>query len=122
MESTRQHNEQVVRLRDQQGDPNVDDPSQCLQEDIIDAILKERERQIELAHGGDTDEFDAGNSHNDWIAYIVAYAGRAAEKVFRNEREGQTFRENIIKVAALCLAALEAECQKESDEAVMNRY
>ena len=76
---------------------------------IVGRILAERERQITLAHGGDTDAFDKANSRNDWIAYICAYAGRAAEKVKRNEREGQTFSDNLIKVGALVLAALEAD-------------
>ncbi len=35
-------------------------------------------------------------------------AGSAAEKVFRNEREGEAFRDNMVKVAALALAAIEA--------------
>jgi len=75
---------------------------------IDDQILVERKRQGTLAIGGDTDAFDRTNTQNDWVAYIVAYAGRAAQKVKRNERENQSFRDNIIKVAALCQAALEA--------------
>ena len=75
---------------------------------VIEDILKERDRQISLAHGGDTEKFDKGNTKNDWIAYVNAYIGRAAEKVFRNEKEGQTFRENMVKAAALCVAAIEA--------------
>ena len=75
---------------------------------IIQEIEIERQRQKGLAMGGDTDEFDKGNSKNDWIAYINAYSGRAAEKVFKNERENQSFRENMIKVAALAVAAIEA--------------
>lgn len=53
-------------------------------------------------------EFDKTNSQNDWVAYIAAYSGRASQKVARNEREGQTFRENMVKVAALAQAAIEA--------------
>ena len=75
---------------------------------VLDDIVAERRRQRELAHGGDTDEFDKSNSQNDWIAYINAYTGRAAEKVFRNEREDQKFRDNMIKAAALAVAAVEA--------------
>jgi len=77
--------------------------------EIVDLIVEERERQIKLAHGGDTNEFDRRNTKNDWVAYITAYAGRAAEKVGRNERQGEGFSDNLIKVAALCIAALEAE-------------
>lgn len=75
---------------------------------VIDDVKAERRRQIELAHGGDTEEFDKGNSRNDWIAYLNAYSGRAAKKVFRNEREKQGFRENMVKAAAICVAAIEA--------------
>ena len=73
-----------------------------------DDICAERERQIELSHGGDTNEFDKTNTKNDWIAYVNAYIGRAADRVLRNEREGQNFRANMVKAGALVLAALEA--------------
>ena len=79
-----------------------------IMENVVDDIIAERNRQKALAHGGDTDEFDRGNSRNDWIAYLNAYSGRAAQKVFRNEKEGQEFRTNMLKVAALCIAAIEA--------------
>ena len=77
----------------------------------MEALLKvdeERQRQVGLAHGGSTEEFDRGNSRNDWVSYIVAYAGRAAGKVARNERQGEDFRENMVKVGALAVAAIEA--------------
>jgi hypothetical protein len=74
----------------------------------IEEVAAERQRQAALAHGGDTEEFDRSNSRNDWIAYVNAYMGRAAEKVLRNEREGQDFRVNMVKAAALCIAAIEA--------------
>ena len=77
-------------------------------ENILKEIALERRRQIDLAHGGDTDKFDSSNSKNDWIWYIAAYAGRATDKCFRNERENCDFRENMIKVAALAVAAIEA--------------
>lgn len=75
---------------------------------VAQELEQERSRQREMAHGGDTDEFDKSNSQNDWIAYINAYTGRAAQKVFRNERENQAFRENIVKAGALCVAAIES--------------
>lgn len=79
-----------------------------IQMQIIDDIRNERQRQLSLAHGGDTEEFDKQNTPNDWIAFINAYTGRAAAKVFRNEKEGQDFRANLVKAGALVLAALEA--------------
>lgn len=75
---------------------------------ILAEIDDERQRQIRLKHGGDTNKFDEENSLNDFVAYISAYAGRAAQKVARNERDGQRFRVNMIKVAALAMAAVEA--------------
>lgn len=74
----------------------------------IEDVVAERERQISCAHGGDTDEFDKTNSRNDWIAYVAGYTGRASQKMFRNERENQSFRENMVKAAAVCVAAIEA--------------
>ncbi len=78
-------------------------------EEIIELIKAERIRQVEIAHSGDTNAFDKTNTKNDWIAYVNAYIGRAADKCFRNERENQDYKENMIKAAALIVAALEAE-------------
>jgi hypothetical protein len=50
---------------------------------------------------------DEVNTVNDFVAYITAYAGRAAEKVRRNEREGVTSRDMFVKVGALAVAAIE---------------
>ena len=66
-------------------------------------ILDERAKQVDQF-----EEFDKGNSKNDWIAYLNAYSGRAADKVYRNEREGHEFRAMMVKTAALALAAVEA--------------
>lgn len=83
-------------------------------QEILGEILGERERQVELAHGGDTDSFDRTNSMNDWVGYICSYAGRAAAKVFRNQRETPDmddrgrFRSNMVKTAAIAIAAIEA--------------
>lgn len=77
----------------------------------IENILAERQRQKQTqldANGITMDEFDVGNSRNDWIAYINAYTGRAAEKVLRNQREACDFRENMVKAGALAIAAVEA--------------
>lgn len=75
---------------------------------VAQELQAERARQKALAHGGDTDKFDKSNSRNDWIAYVGAYTGRAAEKVLRNERENQDFRQNMVKAGALVIAAIEA--------------
>ena len=74
----------------------------------LDDVRSERVRQDQLALGSDTHAFDEANTRNDWVAYTTAYAGRAADKCFRNQREKQSFRENMVKAAALCVAAIEA--------------
>ena len=75
---------------------------------IIEEINVELARQEALAHGGDTEEFDRTNGQGDWVAYVCSYIGRASVRVFRNKREGHTFRVMMIKGAALCIAALRA--------------
>lgn len=75
--------------------------------DAFDSVAAELDRQQELAFGNDTPSFDEGNSKNDWVSYISAYAGRAGS-AFRNEREEQDFRENMVKVAALAISAIRA--------------
>lgn len=49
--------------------------------------------------------FDDKNTPNDWVAYIVAHAGKAVTLPWNRE----AFRASILKVAALCVAALERE-------------
>lgn len=82
-----------------------------LTENILLDIREERRHQIACEHGGDTAAFDKNNTQNDWIAYISAYSGRAAQKIARNERENCNFRENMVKVATLAVAAIEAHDQ-----------
>lgn len=72
---------------------------------LLQEIYEERNRQ--LAMGRDRD--DAHNTANDFVAYIADYVGRAVV-MYRNEREGYgfpKFREMMVKVAALALAAIE---------------
>lgn len=76
---------------------------------VLADIAVERELQISTPMAGThTDEFDKTNRANDWIAYIMAYAGRAARRVYRNQKEGQNYRDNLVKTAAIAVAALEA--------------
>ena len=73
--------------------------------DFLSLVYDERQRQLALPF--DTEEFDKGNTQNDWVAYIIAYAGRATD-CQRNIKENQGFKENLVKVAALCQAASDA--------------
>lgn len=70
----------------------------------LNDIVIERDRQKQIG----TDKNDPISSQNDWIAFVTAYLGRASRGVYRNEREGQEFRTNMVKVGALALAAIEA--------------
>ena len=74
---------------------------------IMKAIETEVARQAII---GNSDNDDL-NTPNDWVAYITSYAGRAAD-THRNYNENQGFRENMIKVAALCVSALKANSKK----------
>jgi hypothetical protein len=62
-------------------------------------VVSERERQLQKWG----DEFDAKNSPNDWTAYIAAYVGKTVTMPFSHD----AFRTALIKIAALCFAALE---------------
>jgi len=70
-------------------------------EDVLHHISCERDRQEQLWGSA----FDEKNTSNDWIAYITRYAGNAVTMSF----DELVFREALIKVAALCVAALERE-------------
>lgn len=73
-------------------------------EKVIEDVIEERMRQKTTGNA----DIDSSNTRNDWIAFINAYIGRSAARCFRNKREGQEFRANMVKAAALCVAAIEA--------------
>jgi len=68
--------------------------------EIFKQIEKEREYQ-DCKWG---EEFDNKNTLNDWGAYIGVYLGRATDMSASKEAQ----RSNMVKVAALSVAALEA--------------
>ena len=82
----------------------------------LNDIVIERERQKQIG----TASFDEKNTRNDWVAYVSTYVGRASDAV-RNKREFQDFRANMVKAAAVALAAVEAfdagyACGPETEE------
>ena len=79
-------------------------------EQVLGEIGEERRRQQAAPAIG---ELDRSNSRSDWVAYINAYAGRAASNVPRNVRDvgSCAFRSMMVKVAALAVAAIEANDQ-----------
>lgn len=68
-------------------------------EEIAQEILAER--QYQQKKWGDS--FDEKNTANDWMAYILAYAGKAVTLPW----DGKTYRAMLVKTAALCFAAIE---------------
>lgn len=71
------------------------------QEEILEQIRIERTYQ-NTKWGT---EFDKKNTPNDWMAYIASYLGKALTYPFNRF----TFSKALIKVAALCVAALEQD-------------
>lgn len=58
------------------------------------------------AHKANAATFDATNTVNDSIAIAAAYLGRAAQRMPRNERDGCSSQEMLVKAAAVLQAAL----------------
>ena len=84
--------------------------------EVLEEIRAERVRQvvevIPRIAWDDRGDHDRGLSRNDWLALIQAYTGRAAQGSWRNSREGEGWRKNLVKAAALIVAALEADPQE----------
>lgn len=75
-----------------------------VQAKVIEDILAARE----AANAGGNGARDLEWSQNDWIAFVNAYLGRAAQNVYRNEKERQSYRDNLVKAAGLIVSALVA--------------
>lgn len=70
--------------------------------DILEEInLEVLKAQFNLPPG-----YEEQNMPNDFIAYATAYLGRAAQGVFRNEKEGCDYRQNMIKAAGILVSAI----------------
>ncbi len=67
---------------------------------ILDEITAEREYQ----DGKWGSVFDAQNTVNDWVTYIVHYLSNASRMPFNRD----DYRKGLVKAAALAVAALEA--------------
>ncbi len=80
---------------------------------IMGEVSAERTHQKKLEATGVIPGRHSNNA-NDFVALIAAYAGRAAERCPRNERQGEDFRCNMLKVAALAVAAIEAHDERNA--------
>ena len=71
-------------------------------QEMIERILAERDRQFNLPGA----EWDAKNTPNDWMAIASSYClSNTARK--HTKPSGQEFEDDLIKAAAVILAALE---------------
>ena len=70
-----------------------------IRQEVFNEVDDERDRQD--SRWGET--FDAQNTASDWVATIVHYLGRAVTLPFHSLR----YRQSLIKVAALAVAAVE---------------
>ena len=68
-------------------------------EEIFQAIIEERANQDKF-FGEENDDL---NNANDWVAFITKHSGKA----LRNPFAISHFREQMVRVAALAVAALE---------------
>ena len=68
--------------------------------DIVFVAIESERRYQDKKWGTD---FDTLNTPNDWVAYISKYLGQAVTMPFNDN----TFRLQMVKVAALATAALE---------------
>jgi len=69
---------------------------------IIESIINERLRQLELPGS----EFDARHSENDWIAIASKYLSESAARKHQKTNTAH-YRDNLVKAAAVIVAALE---------------
>ena len=75
-----------------------------LQNERVYQVTRGREGKIE-GESGWSYEFDDSNTVSDWTRYIVNYLGKAGGTT---KVEPENYRKNMIKVAALAIAAVEA--------------
>ncbi|KKN26490.1 hypothetical protein LCGC14_0874060 [marine sediment metagenome] len=58
-------------------------------------------------------EHDDQHEPNDWIAFITCWNGKAFNCCEKHPIDSRTFRFNMVKVAALAVAAMESVDRKE---------
>lgn len=75
----------------------------------FDLIQAEIDRQKTLPNAAEIAAREASNTLDNRIAVAIGYIGRATPTLFRNTREGCDPVENLVKAAAVIVAAIEAE-------------
>jgi hypothetical protein len=71
-------------------------------QELLDEIHSERERQFDLPGS----EWDSTNSPNDWIAIASTYLSSGSNRK-HSKTSADDFEDDLIKAAAVILAALE---------------
>lgn len=80
-------------------------------------ILQEIDDEREYQQTRWGDDFDSKNTPNDWLAYAGGYLGRALTLPWNPE----AFRTGMIKVASICVAAVEW-CDKTNGNMPKRHY
>jgi hypothetical protein len=82
-----------------------------IQDNVFSLICEERERQI--AKKGFTLKRDANHSIDEWLAIVVHEVGDLgnayARCLWRSPSNDRAMRNALVKIAAVCVAALEAQ-------------
>jgi hypothetical protein len=76
-------------------------------------IMRELETEYLYSRGKYGDDFDRLNTINDWVAYLVQYAGSASSffsdpNINTREQARAKFREKMRKVANIAICAMVA--------------
>jgi hypothetical protein len=81
-------------------------------EQAVVEVINERKRQMGDPQPGKVkinwQQLDRLNTRNDWSSYITRYTGRATDERALSGWTPESFRTNMIKVAATALAAVQA--------------
>lgn len=75
---------------------------EIISREVLAEIMAEREYQDQKWGGADHDKNHAAW---DWLVYVLKFAGKAATAVMAGDKVEA--RRQFVKVAALCVAALE---------------
>ena len=92
-------------------------------EQMANIFLNRVQYESEKARSRWDYDFDGNNTANDWAAYVMEYMSRAAQiNKYKDEFAVEQFRENIIKVAGLCLSAFIAIERRENRDLPPRHY
>ena len=76
---------------------------------LIDEIMAERERQDEKWGGPDHDD---NHKRDDWFEFMISHIDKAT----KYSGAGYIVREELVKISALAIAAIESYDRKNKDE------